>query len=143
MECKVCAERDEDNFYKGIGTYCKEHWKEKVRLNRANNISHYVEYDRERGMRPDRVEMRRKYQETEAGKASLKRAHDKYKKHNPEKRAAHILLGNAVAQGRVEKPDNCSMCKATGWIHGHHEDYMKPLDVIWVCAACHTKIHKF
>ena len=50
-------------------------------------------------------------------------------------------LRNAVASGKVIKSNQCSICGVGGLIHGHHKDYNKPFEVIWVCPLCHTKIH--
>ena len=55
----------------------------------------------------------------------------------------------ALQKGILVKPVKCSLCGDTpisakdgrSLIHGHHEDYKKPLDVIWVCQKCHYKIH--
>jgi ribosomal protein S27AE len=35
----------------------------------------------------------------------------------------------------------CSRCGAAK-THAHHEDYSKPLDVVWLCARCHIQRHK-
>ncbi|NOQ37374.1 hypothetical protein GQ472_00670 [archaeon] len=55
-------------------------------------------------------------------------------------------LHNAVKSGTKDKPNNCTLCDFKTddkrMIHGHHEDYSKPLDVIWVCRKCHNKIHR-
>jgi len=40
----------------------------------------------------------------------------------------------------IEEP--CQRCGLTKNIHMHHEDYSKPLDVVWLCAKCHTARHK-
>jgi ribosome-binding protein aMBF1 (putative translation factor) len=50
---------------------------------------------------------------------------------------------DALRFGKLVRPQTCSQCGivSTG-IHGHHHDYSKPLDVIWVCRKCHRHIHK-
>jgi hypothetical protein len=68
----------------------------------------------------------------------------KYREMNPEKYKAHTAVHNAVRDGRLEKPDRCAHCHtAEVSIHGHHEDYSKPLDVVWLCAPCHRQLHAF
>jgi hypothetical protein len=54
---------------------------------------------------------------------------------------ARQLLGRAVKKGQIIKPKNCSKCGLEGRIHGHHPDYTKPLEVIWLCTLCHGAIH--
>ena len=27
-------------------------------------------------------------------------------------------------------------------LHGHHEDYSQPLEVVWLCAPCHGLRHR-
>jgi hypothetical protein len=50
------------------------------------------------------------------------------------------LLRLAVACGRVVRPDVCSICGGKGArIEGHHVDYLKPLEVVWLCSECHGK----
>lgn len=67
----------------------------------------------------------------------------KYRIKHPSKRAATCALNNAVRDGRITKPITCQVCGLTGIrIHGHHEDYSKPLDVLWVCPLCHSLIHQ-
>lgn len=56
---------------------------------------------------------------------------------NPDKRAAHIVLGNAVRKGSVVKGP-CEVCGSTGRVHGHHDDYAKPFEVRWLCPQHHA-----
>jgi len=120
---------------------CKECRKQMVRANRAANREYYRAYDRGRNMRPDRVEARREYIQTDAGKASKQKAIAKYNTKNPKKYAAKNAVNNAVRDGKLTKPDTCSECGAGGRIHGHHDDYSKPLEVRWLCPACHKAHH--
>lgn len=145
--CKDCgAENTGGNFYAGVPQRCKECHKAFVKKNRAAKIAQYKEYDRTRFQQDPRVrERHRRYQKTDEGKEAMQRSRDKWVDVNPEKRAAHITVGNAVRDGKLEKPTTCEDCgKATRsrGLHAHHEDYSRPLDVNWVCIGCHRRRHQ-
>jgi DNA-binding transcriptional regulator YiaG len=56
---------------------------------------------------------------------------------------AREALNAAIASGKVVKPASCEKCgKTPKRLHGHHEDYNKPLKVIWLCPLCHSAEHK-
>ncbi len=61
---------------------------------------------------------------------------DHQKKHK-----ARGVLNKALKSGKILKPLNCSTCEKLGRIEGHHDDYEKPLEVIWLCTSCHGKLH--
>ena len=152
METKKCFKCDItkplSEFYRhpqmGDGRLgkCKECAKADVQENRLIHLDYYKEYDRGRANIPSRVLGRMKYSKSEAGKKSVKLSKKKWLANNTVKRAAHILVGNSVRDGKIMKPKKCSVCGLTRRIHGHHDDYAKPLDVRWLCSACHTKWHK-
>ena len=63
----------------------------------------------------------------------------------PEKERARILLRNAVARRKIEKPTSCEGCGQhfePRRIQAHHRDYSRPLDVMWLCSVCHGKEHR-
>ena len=64
----------------------------------------------------------------------------KYAKKYPEKRSAILAVRRALKRGILIRPDMCSQCNRSGKIEGHHPDYCKPLDVIWLCPKCHGQI---
>jgi len=76
---------------------------------------------------------------TPHGKQMIKDANKRANKKFPEKASARAKLNDAVKKGKLVKPKTCSVCFASGRIEGHHEDYGKPLDVIWLCTPCHRK----
>lgn len=62
---------------------------------------------------------------------------------NPTHMNANRVVNAAVEAGVINRPDECQGCgrKATDTrLSAHHHDYSKPLDVIWLCAACHRPI---
>lgn len=56
------------------------------------------------------------------------------------KHEARWMLQRAVAAQRIKRQP-CEQCGATGNIHGHHDDYDRPLEVRWLCLSCHSAIH--
>jgi hypothetical protein len=94
----------------------------------------------------------------EASKASARRARerdpDKVKakvreasrlrrlKPKTEKDVARSKFHVALRSGRILKPELCEGCGERKRLTGHHEDYSKPLDVRWLCYACHGKEHR-
>ena len=55
------------------------------------------------------------------------------------KRLANSALNKAVREGRVSRPQNCSECQNAGRIEGHHPNYLRWLEVVWLCRTCHSK----
>lgn len=60
----------------------------------------------------------------------------------PEKQKARSILNYRVRNGEILKPKKCSICDKKKRIEGHHEDYTKPLDVVWCCRGCHLILDK-
>lgn len=122
--CFKCdVEKPLSEFYKhpmmgdGHLNKCKKCARYDVRVNRRLRIEYYVEYDR------------RRYRE---GRHQPTRA--------PERALATRLLNQAVRAGRVKKLA-CEVC-GDPKSEGHHEDYTKPLDVIWLCRKHHRNAHR-
>jgi hypothetical protein len=65
-----------------------------------------------------------------------------WRSQNPHKRKAHFLVKNAIRSGAIAKPTACELCGKSDQLEAHHEDYKKPLDVVWVCKRCHFNLHE-
>ena len=55
---------------------------------------------------------------------------------------AHRVVEAAIKSSELIRPDVCSACDKPKKLHGHHDDYSKPLEVDWLCATCHKQRHK-
>lgn len=106
---------------------CKECVKIDVRRHRQDNPEKVRGYDNERSKLPHRQARRTAYIRN-------------YEQQNPEKKAAHVAVGNAVRSGKLEKRP-CTFCGTTDPVEAHHHDYSKPLDVTWLCKPCHRRFH--
>ena len=57
----------------------------------------------------------------------------------PEKSRCKNLFHSAVRRGKIVRGP-CTIC-GTRPSEGHHEDYSKPLEVVWLCRPCHAYAH--
>lgn len=128
-KCFKCGKiKPLSDFYKhkemadGHVNKCKVCNKKDVTENRNKKIEYYREYDRNRGSRQDKYYLR------------------EYRRKNPEKFAAHQLVRYAIKNGKLAKKP-CEVCGAENRLEAHHEDYTRPLDVIWLCSEHHKWIH--
>ena len=141
-KCFKCGvEKSLDDFYvhKQMGdghlNKCKDCNKKDVSLNRKDKIEFYTKYEVSRNKMDFRKEQRKQY---------LRNHRDKY----PEKNKARQLVAYAISKGEIIPLKNCQDCGKVGGesrkncLHAHHEDYSKPLDVVWLCASCHVKRHR-
>jgi hypothetical protein len=138
MKGKVCFKCGEFKlileFYKhsamgdGYLNKCKSCTRSDTIKNRLDKIDYYREYDRDRAALPHRVEASVKNTRVARGR-------------NPLYGIAHIAVRREVRRGNLMKQP-CEKCGSNEWIHAHHDDYTKPLDVKWLCAAHHKERHK-
>ena len=49
----------------------------------------------------------------------------------------------AIKFGDLTRPDTCDRCGKECKPEAHHEDYDKPLDVMWLCKECHEGAHHY
>lgn len=55
-----------------------------------------------------------------------------------EKQRARTLANGAISSGKIAKDNFCWWCLTTNKrLSAHHEDYSKPLEIVWLCGRCH------
>lgn len=88
------------------------------------------------------TERARQYAKTPEGKLARREAVKRSIKKHYAKQMARLKLNYHVKVGNILRPDECSVCKHTVKVEGHHTDYTKPLEVVWVCRTCHCGLEK-
>lgn len=128
-ECFKCKKTLElCQFYKhkqmadGYLNKCKECAKVDAHKHRQDNLEKIRDYDRARNKARPNVS-KRVYR-------------DKY----PNKYKAHGIVNNSMRSGKLFK-EPCAVCGTTERIQAHHDDYLKPLNVTWLCAVHHSEWH--
>jgi hypothetical protein len=129
-KCFKCGEvKSLTDFYKhpqmpdGRVNKCKECNKKDVRENRLIKVEYYRNYDKDRGNRQSN-----KYRQ-------------EYLQKYPNKYKAHTIVSNAIRDKKLFKKP-CEICGSNKSIHAHHDDYLEPLNIRWLCAAHHSQWHK-
>lgn len=85
-------------------------------------------------------ENRKKYHAEHRDKVLL--AHRNYAQKYKNRFVATSAVYMAIKTGKLVRGP-CEACGATESVHGHHDDYSKPLDVNWLCEECHPSLHKW
>ncbi len=159
LTCNRCKEEKAfKDFYKntftktGKSTHCKECIKEKMRV--------YYGANKEASCATKNAWYAKNKESARKKIYAWKAQNPKYMVHwhaqNREKHAKNVKAWRArhphyvechkeynlaIRSGMLIKPENCMLCNKEGKVEGHHHNYSKPLDVVWVCTKCHRDIH--
>jgi hypothetical protein len=146
MNCLLCGKEIGQNRKEYCSKKCSNrHW-------RVNHIEHiklqykqYYENNRtsllEQGRRRRQLNFQH-YQELRYKRQEKILEYDtKYKGTHKKECFAHHQLETYVKNGTIKRPSWCQLCGKECKPHGHHTDYDKPLEVIWLCHSCHRDLH--
>ncbi len=125
-ECKECAKERRTKAYRENKEDFREKRKIYYRKNRDKLCAGQVESQKDN-------KRYRKYQN--------KRLIEK-RKGNDQKFLARQIVHIALKGKMIIKPEVCTQCMSREKIEAHHEDYSKPLEILWVCYECHRAIHR-
>lgn len=106
---------------------CKQCAKRDVAEHREKNLDKIRAYDRERGKRPERIKLN----------VEVTRA---WRLEDIRRQRAHGMVSYAIKKGELTRMP-CARCGKSKTV-AHHDDYDKPLDVMWLCTPCHKQRHK-
>lgn len=167
--CKKClTERKTEDFKKdkrnrdGLGSYCKECHNISVRntYDPNKNRERHKKYAETGVFRTQEFKEKnrikcKEYRINNPEKASLlslkwaqknrekKRAYtEKWRKSNLPQKAANAYLLRYIKKGVMTRSKICSDCLKECKTEAHHQDYTKPLEIIWLCRRCHMKLHR-
>ena len=133
-ECFKCKTvKPLSDFYKhskmadGYVNKCKECNKNDVTEHRNKNLEKIREYDRARGKESKRLK----------ATAEITRA---WRAEDSRRAVAHSSVARAVRNGTLARQP-CCRCGDAKTV-AHHEDYDKPLEIVWLCQPCHKQRHK-
>ena len=131
FKCKTVKPLTE--FYKhsmmadGHLNKCKQCAKRDVSEHREKNLDKIRAYDRDRGKRPERIKLN----------VEVTRA---WRSEDLRRQRAHNMVSRSIKKGELTRMP-CIRCGALKAV-AHHDDYDKPLDVMWLCTPCHKQRHK-
>jgi len=147
-KCKVCgATKPLSDFAKwcvrgkhGRRRVCQRCWQAKwTPVTAAHAKRYYHEQPRIRAEACARVAAHRRADPNR--RTNVARRFAQYQQRHPDRVSAQHAVQRAVRSGKlVRRP--CEVCGATRYVHGHHDDYTKPLDVVWLCRSCHLELHR-
>lgn len=139
--CKECiASYKNKHYHDNIDKYLN-----RSKSQREKDRDRYKTYQNNyREVNKDILEEKRKaYYTSETGREKNKIRSREYRSTEEGKYKDNVrsLVAHAVRSGVIIRPNNCSACNKEVFVEAHHEDYEKPLEVIWLCKKCHEIKH--
>ena len=131
FKCKTVKPLEE--FYKhsamgdGHLNKCKQCTKSDVSKHRSENLERIREYDRKRANKPER-------------RSASYAISQGWRQEDKRRNRAHNAVSRGIHSGKLVRQP-CCRCGQKKSI-AHHEDYDKPLEVMWLCQPCHKQRHK-
>jgi len=120
--CKSCKNASSVKFRK---KYYEEYYNDPEKKRRQYELHEVYQ------SRPEFEAQRKRYQKGRTAK---------FAKRHPDRYQAMYTFNNAIRLGKIKR-GNCEVCGEEN-AQGHHEDYSKPLEVIWLCRRHHMNLHK-
>jgi hypothetical protein len=100
-----------------------------------------LQYSRSDIGRKNNLRATRKYYKTHK-KEVAERVHRNNHVLHKGKYVARYQASNAIKLKKIIPPAVCQDCNKKGGVEAHHEDYTKPLEVVFLCKKCHGKRHR-
>ena len=85
------------------------------------------------------TERAKKYRNTKIGAKNIREAVARSIKKHQWKQDARVKLNYQLKVGNIKK-ENC-LCGSKE-TQAHHDDYLKPLEIRWLCRPCHADEHR-
>lgn len=125
----------------------KENCKKYARANRKGLNEYLVEWRKKNKDRANTIQKRYRENNNEKVKEKRKRYEQRRRELRSfgiekEKDRVRNRFLRRVQRGKIMRPTSCEKCKKECVPDGHHYDYSKPFDVLWLCRECHGKEHR-
>lgn len=131
--CTICGETKPDGAF---------HWDDKEHKYLSSRCREcHRKYKREwRWKTPEKYRAsRREYKSKHA--SAIRKYAKQYAQKNQEKVKGRRAVATALRNGQLIIPAVCEVCGRERKLVGHHPDYNKPLEVMWLCSECHQIEH--
>lgn len=102
------------------------------RCRAQSRARYWVNVDHNRALARERAR-------SERGRASNRKAVERYRQRHPEIVAAHKATQRALRRGELKRPTVCEVlgCNHTERLHAHHHRADRPLAVVYICQNPH------
>ena len=129
--CKDCGcEKSIEEFYKH-SQMLDGH------LNVCKDCKRTYQHERVLSGHTQRID-RKRYELDPERKQYIRMKSKEWRRLNPGKSKCHAALEKAILSKKIER-GLCEICGEKA--HAHHDDYSKPLEVRWLCAMHHSRLH--